>query len=203
MNRNSLLMRVLRTLALGALLLPALTALVPAAAAKSLYFYDFEATLEPWGAYAETGGASLERHLGDGGCNGTDGAWQADLEFTPTHSAAVWMVAKLPADSRDLVIVDWVGIDSQNCAQCQPIAYAGPAFPDKLDGFSKVGAQLSGTWQSYSFQGVADPSGTAPGPVAGPTTVYVALGWMAPRHNLQVTSVAGFDCVTVRIMPAP
>jgi hypothetical protein len=195
------MMRVLRTLALGAILLPALTALAPPAAAKGLYFYDFEETLEPWGVYAETGGYNLERQMGDGGCGYLDGIWHAELEFTPNHSEAVWMIAKFPASGRDLVIVDWAAADAQNCAACQPIAYVGTAFPAHLGVFTKVGAPLNGGWQQYSYQSAPDPSGIVP--VASDDMIYVALGWMAPRHNLHVASIAGFDCITVRVMPGP
>jgi hypothetical protein len=63
---------------------------------------------------------------------------------------------------------------------------------------TKAGPKLSGAWQQYSFKGTG---ATIPVDTGG--SVYVALGWSAPHRGIMVTSTAGFDCVTVQVMPAP
>ena len=187
-------MKRLSTLILALTLLALIVALARPAAAAALndFFYDFNATLEPFEAGAadqslvndQTLRHEFERALAVSDSRTSVNGYAALTNDTGT--LAVYMMTDVHGVGQ-AVRIQLLAKDLDGCARCALIVYTGSAKPDGIAGFAKVDL-LKKSWNYYEYQAMIDTD-----------DVVVAIGIM----NLDQTNTvqrAGVDNMQITFL---
>ena len=193
-----------------ALLVALLVLVLPAsaAAAKSMYYYDFEKTSKPWASAATAGikVSPLDILRNENGCPSVFDVSHAFVQFqaVPGQPSAAWIVASFPGSGRDMVRLNWSEKGANICPDCKPILYLGSELPSELSQFRGASPSVTdpppwGDWISYQYPGPSDPDL----PVVNNGSIYVAIGMMASPYKEVTSEAFGVDCIDLTIFPGP
>src|SRR5436309_2085290 len=112
-----------------ALLAAVLLLPVRPAAAKAMYYYDFEKITKPWASGAPAGSkvTPLTLHGGENGCPSVFDTLHALAQFQaePGKASGAWIVASFPGTGADLVRLSWSAKGSKLCPNCKAMLYVG------------------------------------------------------------------------------
>lgn len=189
--------KVWLVVALSLMLIP-----ISRASAKGIFYYDFNDSLKPWAAAAESIGktALIQMSEDDPTSERPTNVFAAlqagQIIFNPQRQAyaplpvGTWMVARFDAAEATLVRVELLAKSVQNCEGCGLKLYVGEKAPERITQFAELG-ELVTKWQGYKYEKkFVSKLGRSPGPY-----LYVAIGWSG------TDAVVGFDNVTIQAMP--
>lgn len=162
----------------------------PAAVAVTIYSYDFESSLTPWGYGADpnvTG--ALYRASANNNCPAA-GSWSARLEITSTLSITegIWMTASFTNTVTDTAKLEFTALNAYSCWGCTPMAYLGNTAPTSSSQFTDFTPLPNSGWQGQVHRAAVTGS-----------TVYAAVGWHGPAQTGTYPKAVDIDCVTVLI----